>query len=71
MPWKVFYSYAHEDQELCERLGVFLAPLKRQGKIIEWYDRKIEPAARDRQSSVQAKHVEAYQRLRLVTTTNT
>ena len=43
MPWKVFYSYAHEDQELCKRLGVFLAPLKRQGKIIEWYDRMIAP----------------------------
>jgi hypothetical protein len=43
MPWKVFYSYAHEDQDLCKRLGVFLAPLKRQGKIIEWYDRKISP----------------------------
>jgi len=43
MPWRVFYSYSHRDAEFRERLGTYLAPLKHQGKIVEWYDRKIEP----------------------------
>jgi hypothetical protein len=45
MAWKVFYSYSHKDAELRERLGTYLAPLAHQQKIIEWYDRKIEPGA--------------------------
>jgi hypothetical protein len=43
MTWNVFYSYSHRDQELRDRLAVALAPLKRQRKINEWHDRKIEP----------------------------
>jgi hypothetical protein len=45
MAWRVFYSYCHEDAALREKLGTYLAPLKHQGKIVEWHDRKIEPGA--------------------------
>jgi len=43
MAWRVFYSYSHKDEDLRDRLGTYLAPLKRQEKISEWHDRKIEP----------------------------
>jgi hypothetical protein len=43
--WKVFYSYSHADADLRQKLSTYLAPLKRQGKIEEWSDRKIEPGA--------------------------
>ena len=42
MTWRVFYSYSHEDQGLCERLTTYLAPLRHEGRISDWYDRKIE-----------------------------
>jgi hypothetical protein len=44
-PWRVFYSYLHSqpDADLREKLGTYLAPLRHQKKIEEWYDRKIEP----------------------------
>jgi hypothetical protein len=45
MAWNVFYSYSHKDSDLRDRLGTYLAPLRLQNKIIEWYDRKIEPGA--------------------------
>ena len=38
---KVFYSYAHEDEELRDELVKHLANLRRQGVITEWYDREI------------------------------
>ena len=44
-PWKLFYSYSHKDAELRERLATYLAPLRHQKKVLEWYDRKIEPGA--------------------------
>ncbi|SED46358.1 TIR domain-containing protein [Burkholderia sp. WP9] len=43
MRWRVFYSYSHRDSELRDELGKYLAPLRFQGKIEEWHDRKIEP----------------------------
>ena len=43
--WRVFYSYSHKDAEFCDRIKTYLAPLRHQNKIIEWYDRKIEPGA--------------------------
>jgi hypothetical protein len=43
MAWHVFYSYSHKDTDLCERLRTYLAPLKQNSKISEWYDRRIEP----------------------------
>lgn len=41
--WNVFYSYSHEDARLRDELAKFLAPLRQQGRLVEWYDRKIEP----------------------------
>jgi tetratricopeptide (TPR) repeat protein len=40
-PVRVFYSYAHEDEALCETLQKHLRLLQRQGLIQSWYDRKI------------------------------
>lgn len=41
----VFYSYAHEDAALLEKLKKQLASLKRKGLICEWYDREISAGA--------------------------
>lgn len=43
MAWQTFYSYAHRDEEARDRLAVYLAPLRHNGRIVEWHDRKIEP----------------------------
>jgi tetratricopeptide (TPR) repeat protein len=40
-PIEVFYSYAHEDEELRVRLSNHLRILVRQGVISDWWDRKI------------------------------
>jgi TIR domain-containing protein len=45
MSWRIFFSYSHKDAELRQMLATFLAPLKRRGKIEEWYDRQIRPGA--------------------------
>ncbi|GHO96094.1 hypothetical protein KSF_061420 [Reticulibacter mediterranei] len=42
-PIKLFYCYAREDERLRRQLEKHLAPLKREGLIMEWYDRKISP----------------------------
>lgn len=39
---KVFISYSHKDKEIIEQLNVHLTPLKRQNKMINWYDGNIE-----------------------------
>jgi hypothetical protein len=39
----LFYSYAHEDEAHLTRLRTHLALLKRENRISEWYDRKIQP----------------------------
>ena len=39
---KIFYSYSHKDEDLREELGKHLAPLRREGSIIDWHDRKID-----------------------------
>lgn len=44
-PLKVMLSYAHEDEELKQRLDVHLTSLKRSGKIKTWNDRMIVPGA--------------------------
>lgn len=42
MAFKVFFSYAHRDEPLLEKLQEHLAPLKNQGLIDRvWYDREI------------------------------
>lgn len=40
---KVFFSYAHEDEELRDKLETHLSVLKRQGVIETWHDRRIGP----------------------------
>jgi hypothetical protein len=40
-PVKVFYSYAHEDERLRNRLEKHLSAMKQQGMISEWYNRGI------------------------------
>jgi DNA polymerase III delta prime subunit len=42
-PITLFYSYAHEDESLRNKLEKHLIPLRRQGLISEWHDRKIVP----------------------------
>ena len=41
MPIKVFFSYAHEDEALLNKLKTHLRPLQRQGLIDIWDDRDI------------------------------
>lgn len=41
VPLKIFYSYAHEDEALREKLQNHMKVLKRNGYISEWHDRKI------------------------------
>jgi tetratricopeptide (TPR) repeat protein len=41
MPVKIFFCYAHEDEELLIKLKTHLRPLQRQGLIDVWYDRNI------------------------------
>jgi hypothetical protein len=41
-PIKLFYSYAHKDEELRDELETHLNLLQRQGVISVWHDRKIE-----------------------------
>ena len=41
MAVKLFFSYSHADEELRNRLEVHLAPLKHQGLIDTWHDRRI------------------------------
>jgi hypothetical protein len=43
---EVFVSYAHEDEELHDRLAKHLRPLEREGIIKRWHDRQIT-AGRD------------------------
>ncbi|WP_158680240.1 hypothetical protein [Nostoc sp. 'Lobaria pulmonaria (5183) cyanobiont'] len=38
---EVFYSYAHEDEKLRDKLEKHLTLLRREGVITEWHDRKI------------------------------
>jgi TIR domain/HEAT repeats len=41
--WNVFYSYAHEDEPMRERLATHLAPLVQKKRMVEWCDRQILP----------------------------
>ena len=40
---KLFYSYAHVDKALRDELEIHLSGLKRQYRLINWYDRQILP----------------------------
>lgn len=41
MSVKIFFCYAHEDEQLLKELEAQLIPLKRQGILDIWYDRNI------------------------------
>lgn len=41
MAVKIFFCYAHEDEELLKKLKAHLKPLQREGLIDVWYDREI------------------------------
>ncbi len=41
--FEVFYSYAHKDEKLRDKLETQLSLLKQQGHITNWHDRKIVP----------------------------
>ena len=38
---ELFYAYSHKDEELREQLENHLAPLRREGILADWHDRKI------------------------------
>ncbi|MCG8361791.1 MAG: hypothetical protein MJA27_00495 [Pseudanabaenales cyanobacterium] len=40
-PIEVFFSYAHEDEDLRDELAKHLRLLERQGETTAWYNRKI------------------------------
>jgi internalin A len=40
-PAKIFYSYAHQDEKLRNKLGEHLVLLERQRLIENWHDREI------------------------------
>ena len=40
---KLFFSYSHKDEDLRNELETHLAPLKREGVIDVWHDRRISP----------------------------
>lgn len=42
----IFFSYSHADEEYRNRLEVHLAPMKRDGLISGWHDRRIMAGAR-------------------------
>jgi endonuclease/exonuclease/phosphatase family metal-dependent hydrolase len=44
-PLKVFYSYAHKDEALRDRLDEYLELLARQNLIVRWHDRHIVPGS--------------------------
>lgn len=39
----VFFSYSHRDEDFRNELETHLAPLKRQGVVDTWHDRRINP----------------------------
>jgi TIR domain len=55
---RIFLSYSHEDESLKTELDNHLAPLKRNGKIETWNDRKLE-AGQEWDPLIKAKIAEA------------
>jgi hypothetical protein len=55
-PVPVFIAYSHADAQHRDHLVVHLSPLRRRGKIAEWYDRKI--VAGDEWEEVIHEHLE-------------
>lgn len=48
-PFEIFFSYAHEDEDLMHDVRRQLVVYERNGRILKWYDRKIPPGAEWRQ----------------------
>src|SRR5215472_413046 len=44
-PLRIFLSYSHKDEDLCDRFLIHLSQLKRQGLIEPWHDRRITAGA--------------------------
>jgi len=44
-PLKVFFSYAHKDEALRDRIDEYLELLARQNLIVRWHDRNILPGS--------------------------
>ena len=42
-PLKIFYSYAHEDEQARDRLDEYLELLARRNLVVRWHDRHIVP----------------------------
>ena len=42
---RLFVSYAHSDEAYRKRLDAHLAPLAREGLIVPWHDRMIQPGS--------------------------
>jgi hypothetical protein len=40
---EIFFSYAHEDEDLMDEVRRQLIVFERQGRILKWHDRKIRP----------------------------
>ena len=40
-PLRLFLSYSHRDEDLCERLLIHLSQLRRDGLVEAWHDRRI------------------------------
>jgi TIR domain-containing protein len=41
MPVDIFFSFAHEDEELMDHVRRQLVVFERQGRIVKWHDRRI------------------------------
>lgn len=54
---RVFFSYAHEDEEYRDQLEIHLSMLRRQGIIESWHDRRIE-AGKDIHGEI-SEHLES------------
>ena len=57
IPITIFFSYAHEDYQLCQKVNNALAVLKRKELITTWLDSKIEPG--DRWELLIEEHLQA------------
>lgn len=49
---KIFFSYAHEDKVLLDKLQKHLKPLQREGLIEMWHDRDISAGMEWKRESV-------------------
>ena len=48
-PFEIFFSYAHEDEDLMNDVRRQLVVYERNGRILKWHDRKIPPGSDWRQ----------------------